>query len=216
MRATDRAQKRLGLAMVLLAGLVAWGCVRLPETTLIVREDARALVKLQREVQPTNYTHPVQLTAQDVTAILNGFSIRQQVSLPLRWFAEEAPPKKLFREDELLVLAPDLVEALQRAGPAERIYFELFAPGFNPRYDRDVTAGWIAVRDPWFLLAIEYFHTQQPTTRFSHYDFNYPTPPFEPGSYLLYFEPGRYWVLDEKSGHRVVDFRQFLRSAQAP
>jgi hypothetical protein len=204
------------LAIALIAGLAAGGCARLPETTRIVHEDSRAMVKLQQEVHPPGYSHPAALVAGEVAAILRGFSIRQQVSLPLRWFAEEAPPKKIFREDELLVLAPYLAEALQRAGPSERIYFELFAPGFNPRYDRDVTAGWIALRDPLFFLTIEHFHAQQPTTRFSPYDFNYPTPPAEPGSYLVYFEPGRYWVLERESSQRAVDFRQFLRSAQAP
>src|SRR6185436_1903644 len=88
-------------------------CARLPVTTTVVHEDERVAVKLQREIEPATYAHPVQFTSREVAAILSGFSLREQQRLPLRWFAEEAPPKKIFREDEVQVLAPYLAEALQ-------------------------------------------------------------------------------------------------------
>lgn len=212
----ERSHPAVLTIVCLLVGLIAGGCARLPYTTQVVHEDVRVAVKLQQEAKPANYTHPVQLTSQELSAILRGFSLREQKRLPLRWFAEELPPKKIFREDEVLVLAPYLADALQKAGTGERVYFELFDPGLNPRYDREVTAGWVAVREPFFHLTIEYFHTQQPTTKSSPYDFNYPTPPPEPRSYVLYFEPGRYWVLDQVSGNRAVDFRGFLKSGSVP
>lgn len=192
------------------------GCARLPYTTTVVHEDDRVAVRLQQEITPAAYAHPVQFTSGEVAAILGGFSLREKQRLPLRWFAEEAPPKKIFRDDEVQALAPYLAEALRKAGSSERVYFEVIAPGFNPRYRHDVTAGWVAVRESYLQLRIEYFHAQIPVRKSDLYDYNYPTPPPTPGSYLLYFEPGRFWAVDPASGDHAVDFSGFLKSSGAP
>jgi hypothetical protein len=201
------------IAVLVLIGL---GCARLPYTTTVVHEDQRVAVRLQREIKPAGYAHPVQISALQVTAILRGFSLREQQSLPLRWFAEETPPNKIFREDELQVLVPQLADAMQKVGPEERVYFELFAPGMNPRYRRDVTAGWVAVHDQLLHLTIDYFHVQQPVQKSDPYDYNYPTPWTPPKTYLLYFEPGRFFVTDPKTDQRGLDFREFLKGAPSP
>jgi len=197
------------VALVVLAGA---GCARLPYTTRVIADEARVAVLLQHEIEPAGYSHPVHLNASELSAILRGLSVREQVTLPVRWYAEEQPPKPLFREDEIEVLAPRLAEGLAAAGRGERVYFELRAPGLNPRYDRDITAGWMAVRESYLHLAIEYFHSQQPVTRSSPYEINYPTPRSAPGTYVLSFEPGRFWVLDPKTNRRAVDFRAFLHA----
>lgn len=197
------------MAMLILAGTA---CVRLPYTTRVIADDPRVAVMLQRDVEPVSYSHPVQLNANEIVAILRGVSLREQARLPLRWYAEERPPKAVFREDEIAILAPGVADALAVARTDERVYFELRAPGMNPRYDQDVTAGWVAVREAYLHITIEYFHTQQPLTRSSPYDYNYPTPRSAPGSFVLYFEPGRFWVLDPKTNRRAVEFRAFLQS----
>jgi hypothetical protein len=206
--------------------LVAWGCAgaalltlscaRLPYETTSIQQTERLRVALQREVEPATYTHPVELSTSDLAALLAGYSIRPRPSLPLRWYAEEVPPTRLFRADEIQVLAPVLGEALRRASPNERVAFTLLAPGLNPRYDRDVVGGWLTFREGLLHLTIEYFHVPQPATRFSPYDTNYPTPPSGPEAYVLYFEPGRFWVLDEMRKSRAVDVRGFLKSAARP
>jgi len=203
------------VAVLILIGL---GCARLPYTTTVVHEDQRVSVMLQREITPAGYTHPVQIAPQQIAAILRGFSLREPQRLPLRWFAEETPPNQLFREDELQVLAPQLADALQKVGPEERVYFDLFAPGMNPRYRRDVTGGWVAVHDHLLHLTIDYFHVQQPVTKSDPYDHNneYPTPWTPENTYLLYFEPGRFYVTDPKTDRRGVDFWAFLKTASSP
>lgn len=196
--------------------LVAGGCARLPYTTRVIQDDPRVRVTLQRMVDDSRFSHPVELAPQDLMAILRGVSLRAQRDLPLRWFSEETPPLPAFREDELLVLAPALSQALKQAGPGERVYWELLAPGLNPAYFQEVTSGWVAVRDRFLHVRIDYFHHQNPSTQFDHYNWYYPTPPFPPGSFVLYFEPGRFWVQDPEMGTRGVDFREFLRSAPVP
>ena len=211
----DTRTATLLVAVLVLIGL---GCARIPYTTSVVHEDQRVSVMLQREITPAGYTHPVQIAPQQIAAILRGFSLREPQSLPLRWFAEETPPKQLFREDELQVLAPQLADALQKVGPEERVYFDLFAPGMNPRYRRDVTGGWVAVHDHLLHLSIDYSHVQQPVTKSDPYDHNneYPTPWTPENTYLLYFEPGRFYVTDPKTDRRGVDFWAFLKTASSP
>lgn len=198
------------------ATLLALSCARVPYETTSIQHTERLRVTLQREVESVTYTHPVDLSASEIAALLAGYSIRPQPSLPLRWYAEEVPPTRLFRADEIQVLAPVLGEALRRAGPQERVAFTLLAPGMNPRYDRDVVGGWLAFREGLLHLTIEYFHVPQSATRFSPYDTNYPTPPSGPEAYVLYFEPGRFWVLDEMRKSRAVDLRGFLKSVVRP
>ena len=200
---------RFAIALLVLAAI---GCARLPYTTRVIADDPRVAVMLQHDVDSAVYSHPLQVRAAGIGAILRGLSLRETVSLPLRWYAEERPPKTAFREDEIAILAPHVADALAAAGADERVYFELRAPGMNSRYDQDITAGWIAVREAHLHIAIEYFHAQQPLTRASPYDYNYPTPRSAPGSYTLYFEPGRFWVLDPRTNRRAVEFRAFLQS----
>ncbi|MCW5799435.1 MAG: hypothetical protein KIT40_13095 [Nitrospira sp.] len=208
------SQGLIASVIVLAAGLTATGCARLPYTTKTVHEDERVVVNVQREVEPRAYTHPIQLSAADLASILRGFSIREQQRLPLRWFAEEVPPKPLFREDEAQAVAPYLADALQHVSGNERAHFEVRSPGNNPRYSRNVIAGWVAVRDPYLYLKVEYFHNQIPIRKSDNYDYNYPLPPATPRDYILYFEPGRFWLTDDK-GVRGVEYRQFLKSAEA-
>ncbi|CAI4031557.1 hypothetical protein DNFV4_01976 [Nitrospira tepida] len=198
---------------VFVFAMAAVGCARLPYTTQTIHEDQRVVVTLQREIDAPAYTHPVQISDQDLSAILRGFSLRKQQRLPLRWFAEEVPPTPLFREDELAVLAGPLAKGLRKAGPNERVHFELRAPGNNPHDEWDTTAGWIAVREPSLRLEVDYHHVQTPRQKSSPYDYNYPTPPPTKSEYLLYFEPGRFWGTAPGFEKPVLQYRDFLRSA---
>jgi hypothetical protein len=199
------------LVMLSAAGAGLSGCARLPYTTKVVYEGPQVKVALQQEVTPAGYSHPAQLTAEEVTAILRGFSLREDQQLPLRWFAEEVPPKQLFREDELGRLAVHLVDGLRAAGPEERVHFALFAPGMNPADSRSVTAGWLAIREANLYLGIEYFHTEIPIRRIDNYYQNNPLLPPQSKTYLLFFEPGRFWVMDQ-AGTRALEYRQFLKN----
>lgn len=195
---------------------VSGGCARLPYTTQVVHEDRRVVVTLQREPHPVSYSHPLRLQANELSALLAGFSFREKQRLPLRWYAEEAPPKQIFRSDEIQAIVPFLVEALQKAGSDERVYFQVLAPGMNPAAERDTTAGWIAVREPYLHLALEHYHAQFPVRKEEQWDVRYPAIPPEPGTYLLYFEPGRFWGTDPVTGQQSVQLRDFLKSAIPP
>lgn len=196
--------------------LSLFGCARLPYTVQTVHEDQRAVVTLQREVKPAGYSHPVQISAQNLAAMLGSFSFREKQKMPLRWFAEEAPPKRIFRQDELEALVLFLAEALQQAGPEERVHFTVLAPGMNPALERDTTDGWIAVRGPYFHLTLEHYHAQFSIRKEEMWDLRYPATPPEPGTFLLYFEPNRFWSTDPAVNERGLLYRDFLKSAILP
>jgi len=145
--------------------------------------------------------------------VLTGFSFREKQRLPLRWFAEEVPPKKIFRSDEMQAVVPFLVEGLEKAAPDERVYFQVLAPGMNPAAERDTTAGWIAVREPYLHLVLEHYHAQFPIRKSEQWDLRYPATPPEAKTYLLYFEPGRFWETDSVSTQQAVQLREFLKTA---
>jgi hypothetical protein len=201
------------LMCMLLAGMVSEGCARLPYTTTVIHVDRRVVVALQRDPDGPKYTHPVQLRADELSAVLAGFSFREKQRLPLRWFAEEVPPKKIFRSDEMLAVVQFLVDGLEKAAPDERVYFQVLAPGMNPAAERDTTAGWIAVREPYLHLVLEHYHAQFPVRKSEQWDLRYPAIPPEPRTYLLYFEPGRFWETDPASSQQAVQLREFLKAA---
>jgi hypothetical protein len=201
---------------VVLAGLIASACARLPYTTTVIHEDRRVVVSLQRDPHAVPYTHPVQLRVDELSAVLTGFSFREKQRLPLRWFAEEVPPKKIFREDDMQTLVPFLVDGLGKAAPDERVYFQVLGPGMNPAAERDTIAGWIAVREPYLHLVLEHYHAQFPIRKSEQWDLRYPATPPEPKTYLLYFEPGRFWETDPESGRQAVQLQEFRKSAVPP
>ena len=201
------------LLCALMAGAVMPGCARLPYTTSVVHEDRRVIVALQHDPDAKPFTHPVHLKADELTSVLNGFSFREKQRLPLRWFAEEVPPKKIFRSDEMQAVVPYLVEGLERAAPDERVYFKVLGPGMNPASEVDTTAGWIAVREPFLHLVLEHYHAQFPLRKSEQWDLRYPATPPEPKTYLLYFEPGRFWQTDPVTSGQAVQLREFLKTA---
>jgi len=209
--------RKVAICSVLLSELfLPLGCARLPYTVGTVHQDQRINVTIQREVKPAGYSHPVQLSAQEIASVLSSFSFREQQRLPLRWFAEEVPPKKIFRPDEIDALAPHVASALQKLGPEERVHFQVLAPGMNPAYERDTTAGWIAVREPYLHLTLEHFHAQFPVRKDEMWDLRYPAVPPEAGTFLLYFEPNRFWITDPAVDERGVLYRDFLKSMALP
>ncbi len=212
---TNRAAQRYvahaaGLALL---SLLVSGCARLPVPMAVIHEDPGLLVRVERVGQRQAYSHPMAISAHDMAAVLAGFSALERPAGPLRWFGKESSPDRVFREDVIQVLAPYLVKALEVAKPDERVAFALYGEGKNPDVERVVTAGWIAVRDPFFHLEVTSLRSLQPRAEARGYYPFYPElPPASPG-YEVYFEPPTFWQQDPADGTSAVNLRQFLESA---
>jgi len=198
-------------------GIAFGGCARLPETTRVLHEDDRVIVRFETDLDSPlkAHTSPATLSQEQVLALLRGYSVRAESRVPIRLLADDAPPRKLFREMELTALAPALREALQTVPLRERVRFEVSSPGRNPRYWRDVTGGWIKTRGHYLHLHIDYFHTEQPIRKTDAYDRNYPTPWTPEKTYSVYFEPGRFYKVDPVLNDFAVDL-DLLVGATSP
>ena len=191
------------------------GCARLPETTRVIQNDDRVVVRLETVVNVDAYSQgtTLDIPADQLAALLRGFSVRQVSSIPIRYLKDAQPPRKFLQEREIDALTPALLQALQSVGPDELIRFEVLSPGRNPRYWRDVTGGWIKVRHRYFHLAVDYFHVEQPVRKTDSYDPNYPSPWTPEQMYSVYFEPNSQFVLDPQMNSFAVDLSQFSSSA---
>jgi hypothetical protein len=201
----------LSAILLPILGTALIGCARLPETTNTLYQDDRVVVKLETDPDAPLGTHTssISISKEQLTKLLRGFSVRLVARIPIRLLADDAPPRKLFRETELDALVPALRDALQQVGFRERIRFEVLSPGRNPFYWRDVTGGWVKVQDRYFHLQVDYFHVEQPARKADAYDRNYPTPWTPERSYLVYFEPARVYVTDPDLNESAVDLDLF-------
>lgn len=205
---------RIGLwSLLLLPSLITSisGCARLPETTRILQDNDHIVVQFETDPDAPDrtYTSRTDIPTDRLIQLLRGFSVTPQRGLPARLFSDDTPPRKLFRDKELEALAPVLHEALLKVGFRERVRFEVLSPGRNPRYWRDVTGGWMKVRDHYLHLFVDYFHVEQPVRRTDAYYRNYPTPWTPEQSYTVYFEPERFYVTDPVFDGLAVDLDRF-------
>src|SRR5262245_6023529 len=203
--------------LISILGTVLIGCARLPETTRVLYESERIVVRLETDLNAPSRTQtsPTDISQEQLTSLLRGFSVvRAESRVPIiGLLGEDAPPRKLFRETELNALVPALREALQKTGVHERVRFEVLSPGRNPRYWRDVTGGWVKVHNRYFHLSVDYFHVEQPVRKSDAYYRNYSTPWTPDLTYLLSFEPERAYVTDPVLDEYAVDLDLFARGA---
>lgn len=201
----------LGPALLM---LLAIGCARLPVPMQVIHDDQYLLIRTERVQNNTgNYSHPIDLQANEITVILRGITVQERPnSWPLRLFGKTAGPDRLFHDDDIQELAPYLADGLHTAKPNERVSFALYAPGPNPEYERYVTSGWVAVRGPFFHIAIDYVRTLQPRSPTHNYDPFYPEMPPAPSASNVLFEPHEFWRADPVDGNSAVQFRDYLRT----
>lgn len=218
MNVISKALRGVGYLLVPVLGpamfwLLAIGCARLPVPVQVIHEDQHLLIRTERVTGTGDYSHPIVLKAEDIARILKGISVQERpTSWPLRLFGKTAEPDRLFREDDIQAISPYLADGLQTAKPNERVSFALYAPGPNPTYERYVTSGWIAIRSPFFHVALDFVRNLQPRSPTRNYYPFYPEmPPAPPASDVL-FEPQEFWRADPVDGNPAVQFRDLLRT----
>ncbi len=188
-------------------------CARLPVPVQVIHEDSSLLIRTERVSSKDDYSQPLSLKADDIAKILSGISVQERkASWPLRLFGKPTKPDRLFSEDEIQVIAPFIADGLRTAKPNERVAFALYAPGLNPSYERFVTSGWIAVRSPFFHIALEYVRNLQPRSPARNYYPFYPEMPPAPPPYDVFFEPQEFWRTDPADGTSAIQFRDYLRT----
>src|SRR5690348_5390229 len=116
-------------AFLVLLLLLAAGCAipQVPYRTIY--EDPINYVRLEEddavlpEWPPGHHAHPKPLTADQVTRLLKGMTVKEHRIWLQKWFQGEAPLVPAFKEEEVTLLVPQLVEAFASARYNERITF---------------------------------------------------------------------------------------------
>ena len=129
-----------------LAGLfLATGCAipQVPYRTIY--EDPVNFVRLEEddsvlpEWPPGHHAHPKAFTADEMTRLINGMTVKEHRIWLQKWFQGEAPLVPVFKEDEVTLLVPQLVEAFASARYNERVTFYLSQPQTSVK--RVITSG---------------------------------------------------------------------------
>jgi len=216
----------LGLTVVLLAtaGMIASGCARqAPVQTAAVLEGGRDVVRTERSPAGASLnSHPVNLTPQEISALLRGVRAWERRNVIHELLMGEADRKRAFREDEISVLAPALSRALAQATRTDRVYFHLSHP--TETGDEETTTGWAYVREPLLYLVLTEVHDKHgPQPDISKYDRQLPNIPEVPGPFNVTFEPEEYlarvvsaspWFSPEQQEQLEIRFRKALSIAE--
>jgi hypothetical protein len=95
--------------------------------------------------------HPARLTASQIRELLGVVRV-SGYSGTLAGLIVKPQPIRLFKDEELTLIAVTLAMALSQAGPNERVFFSL--PNFQAPYEKDRTAGALLLRGPYLHLLL--------------------------------------------------------------
>ncbi|HTL61276.1 MAG TPA: hypothetical protein VL261_06485 [Nitrospira sp.] len=181
-------------AFLVLLLLLAAGCAipQVPYRTIY--EDPINYVRLEEddavlpEWPPGHHAHPKPLTADQVTRLLKGMTVKEHRIWLQKWFQGEAPLVPAFKEEEVTLLVPQLVEAFASARYNERITFYLSQPQTSVK--RVITSGGLYLHNDQLHVILGNWQIVYGIPTYGMiYDRRYPMRPTAAKGFDLYFEP---------------------------
>lgn len=140
----------LGLVSLMLSACQLLGHERVLYERQGVQVGLQADPSIPRASQPTVNTHPIDLTAQDITTLLGAVRVSGWSGTVVGWFdAPRAIP--LFDETDLQRIAHAIAEAFKHAAPGQRVFF--FIPNPRSAYG-DATAGAVFIRGAYLHVIV--------------------------------------------------------------
>lgn len=217
----DARPCRWGLLLCVVAGCLFTGCIAPPLYSYLVYENPTSFVRL--EVSPwvdpdlpqTLNAHPATLSRRQMIEALRGLRVREHRSGPVRWVWGLADQEPAFREEEIELLAPRLLEGLALAVPQELVTFYVSHPVNATK--REVTSGGVYVKEGYLhVIMSNHRNNYEVPPAGLIYDRRYPLFSLAPlGVDLLYEaedavvpKDQRFWdaiLGDERSSEIVLD-----------
>jgi hypothetical protein len=121
--------------LALLNGLVVGisACATSPETRLTLHQSNQGTVFLERITDRSfQAAHPISLPGDTVPRVLRGILMKQDQSTSKPPGSGKATTMRVFSEEEVLFLAPLIVDGLSRAAPHQQVRFTLQQAGPPP------------------------------------------------------------------------------------
>ncbi|MFO0705514.1 MAG: hypothetical protein U0412_01565 [Nitrospira sp.] len=191
------------LGLVVLLGLtVSTGCATPPAAPAkTIYESGLNTIRLESDPDSAANSHPATLTATEIGTLLRNVRVWERRNLIHRLFSGEADRTRAFRDEEIVLLAPQLAKGLAQAGPAQRVQFKLNRA--TDLGEEETTAGWLAIRGNLLVLALTEDHDRHsPGPDISKYDRQMPNVPEQSAAFDATFEPEAY-LADVRSGGRL-------------
>ncbi len=127
------------------------GCAAPSLSSYVVYENPTSFVRLERspwadiDVPATWNAHPALLSRRQVHQALQGLRVREHRATFLTWILGTAEIEPVFRQEEVDLLLPRLMEGLEKAVPQELVTFYLSHPLNATK--REVTSGGLYVTE---------------------------------------------------------------------
>jgi hypothetical protein len=183
-----------GLSAQLSALILVAGCAIPYVPYRTIYEDPVNYVRLEEddavlpEWPPGHHGHPRALTADQITGLLNGMTVKEHRIWLQKWFQGEAPVVPVFKDEEVALLAPYLAEAFATSKYNERVTFYLSQPQTSVK--RVITSGGMYVHGDLLHVLIGNWQIVYGIPTYGMiYDRRYPMRPTAAKGFDLFFEP---------------------------
>jgi len=176
----------------LLCALIA-GCAIPQVPSRTVYEDPVNFVRLELDANvlpewpPGHFTHPAQLSHEQVQRLLMGLTVQEHQAAIQRWLSGDARRLPMFRDAEIAILVPQLVEALRLARENERVTYYLSQPQTSIK--RIITSGGLYIRGTELHFILGNWQTVYGIPAYGMiYDRRYPMNPIVSKGFDLFFD----------------------------
>ncbi len=176
---------------MIFALLVGCAIPQVPSRT--VYEDPVNFVRLEidsnvlPEWPPGHFSHPVQLSHEQVRRVLMGLTVQEHRAAVQRWIGDDSRRLPMFRDAEIATLVPQLVEALRMARENERVTYYMSQPQTSVR--RIITSGGLYVRGSNLHFILGNWQTVYGIPAYGMiYDRRYPMNPIVSKGFDLFFD----------------------------
>ena len=105
------------VAVLAAAVFTAAGCAIPQVPSRTVYEDPVNFVRLELDANvlpewpPGHFTHPARFSQEQVRRVLMGLTVQEHRTMVQRWIGDDSRRLPMFRDAEIMILVPQLVEA---------------------------------------------------------------------------------------------------------
>ena len=173
--------------------VLAAGCAIPQVPSRTVYEDPVNFVRLELDANvlpewpPGHFTHPAQFSHEQIRRVLMGLTVQEHRTAVQRWLGGESRRLPMFRDAEITILVPQLVEALRLAKENERVTYYLSQPQTSVK--RVITSGGLYVRGTELHFILGNWQTLYGIPAYGMiYDRRYPMNPIISKGFDLFFD----------------------------
>lgn len=173
--------------------LVVAGCAIPQVPSRTVYEDPVNFVRLEVDANvlpewpPGHFSHPAEFSQEQMRRVLMGLTVREHRVAVQRWLGDDSRRLPMFRDAEIAMLVPQLVEALRMARENERVTYYMSQPQTSVK--RIITSGGLYLKGTELHFILGNWQTVYGIPAYGMiYDRRYPMNPVVSKGFDLFFD----------------------------